>query len=137
MSHRETITSLFKAVDARDYDTVKRLLADDCAFQAPGAAGLQGGDQIVGYMQPFMNAFPDLTHDLVGYAEDGDTVAFELHITGTHTAPLASPQGEIPATGKSVDFHSCDFVRMRGDQLADYHVYFDMMGFMAQLGVLG
>ncbi|MEY2478369.1 MAG: hypothetical protein QOG87_3684 [Actinomycetota bacterium] len=137
MSHRDDIESMFKAVNARDYDGVARSLAEGCEFRAPGAESVTGVDGIVGYMRPFLEAFPDLTHEIVAYVEDGDTAAFELRISGTHTAPLASPQGEIPATGKSVEFQSCDFVRMRGDQIVSYHVYFDMMGFMGQLGLLG
>ena len=62
--------------------------------------------------------------------------AFELHIRGTHTAPLVSPQGEIPATGRSIDFRSCDMVRLEDGRLATYHVYFDQMGFMHQLGLV-
>lgn len=137
MSHRSTIESMSKAVDARDYDTVRRLLADDVAFHAPGAPPLQGPDAVVGFMRPFLNAFPDLTHEIVDFVENGDTVAWEMRIRGTHTEPFNTPQGEIPATNKPVDFTSCDFVNMRGDLIASYHVYFDMMGFMAQLGLTG
>jgi steroid delta-isomerase-like uncharacterized protein len=137
MSHRGTIEGLFKAIDARDYDAVARTMTDDCEFRAPGGADLSGGEQAVAWMKPFLEAFPDLTHELVGFVEDGDIAAFELAIKGTHTAPLASPQGNIPPTGKPVVLYSCDIARMQGDQIASYHIYFDMMGFMAQLGLVG
>ena len=135
MNHRHVVEAMFKAVDARDYGAVGDLLADDCAFVAPGFAG-QGRDAVVGFMRPFLEAFPDLTHELEAYVENGDQAAFELHIRGTHTAPMASPQGEIPATGKAVDFRSADVIRLEDGRFASYHVYFDMMGFMQQLGLV-
>lgn len=135
MNHRHVVDNMFKAVDSRDYGAVADLLTPDCEFAAPGYES-RGPDTVVGFMRPFLDAFPDLTHEVGQYVESGDMVAFELHIRGTHTAPLASPQGEIPPTGKPVDFVSCDMVRLEDGRFAGYHVYFDMMGFMQQLGLV-
>jgi steroid delta-isomerase-like uncharacterized protein len=135
MNHRHVVDAMFKAVDARDYGAIEDLLTEQCEFAAPGVRST-GRQTVIAFMTPFLNAFPDLTHEVVSYVEDGDQVAFELHIRGTHTAPMVSPQGEIPATGKPVDFHSCDMVHLEDGRIASYHVYFDQMDFMAQLGLL-
>ena len=135
MNHRHVVDAMFKAVDARDYGAIEDLLSPTCEFTAPGVRST-GAAIVLGFMTPFLDAFPDLTHEVEGYVEDGDRVAFELHIRGTHTAPLVSPQGEIPATGKPVDFRSCDMVVLEDGRFASYHVYFDQMEFMGQLGLL-
>jgi predicted ester cyclase len=135
MSHRNVIEAMFKAVDARDYGSIGDLLDPDCEFAAPGVRA-NGRDVVLAFMRPFLDAFPDLTHEVATYVEDGDRAAVELHIRGTHTAPLASPQGDIPPTGKTVDFWSCDMVQIRDSRFAIYHVYFDQMEFMQQLGLI-
>jgi predicted ester cyclase len=135
MEHRQIVETMMKAVDARDYAAIEDLLTEDCEFAAPGFQGT-GRASVVTFMRPFLDAFPDLTHELEGFVDGDDSVAFELHIRGTHTAPMASPQGEIPPTGKRVDFWSCDMVRLRDGRYASYHVYFDQLDFMGQLGLL-
>jgi steroid delta-isomerase-like uncharacterized protein len=135
MNHKHVVEAMFKAVDARDYGAIGDLLTEDCDFAAPGMQS-RGRETVIAFMQPFLDAFPDLTHELESYVETGDQAAFELHIRGTHTAPLASPQGEIPPTGKSVDFRSADLIRLEDGRFATYHVYFDQMGFMQQLGLV-
>jgi steroid delta-isomerase-like uncharacterized protein len=135
MNHQHVVEAMFKAVDARDYGAIEDLMTPDCAFAAPGVEST-GRETVIAFMRPFLDAFPDPTHEVESYVEAGDGCAFELHIRGTHTAPLASPQGEIPATGKSVDFRSCDMVRLEDGRFASYHVYFDQMGFMQQLGLV-
>jgi predicted ester cyclase len=135
MRHRHVVEAMFKAVDAKDHGSIEALLDPDADFAAPGVRST-GPATVLGFMTPFLDAFPDLTHEVESYVEDGDQVAFELHIRGTHTAPMVTPQGEIPATGRSIDFRSCDMVRVEDGRFATYHVYFDQLEFMGQLGLL-
>ena len=66
--------------------------------------------------------------------EQGDTFAGEARYTGTHRAPLATPQGEVPAT-RSGAWQSADIVRVAGGKIVSWHVYHDPIAIMAQLGV--
>jgi ketosteroid isomerase-like protein len=50
---------------------------------------------------------------------------------------MATPQGELPATGKSVEIPGCMILRTHGGKVASFHGYFDQMGFLTQLGVTG
>lgn len=43
-------------------------------------------------------AFPDMHWTVVTLLVDGNRVACELHIEGTHTGPLATPAGDVAAT---------------------------------------
>jgi len=124
----------FRHVDAKDFDWLTAHVKPDVDFRAPGAAG--DSQMALGFMKPFLAAFPDITHTVRTAVSEGDRVMVELEISGTHKAPLTSPEGEIPATGKRVNFVAANSLRFDGARIAQLHVYFDQMDFMAQLGLL-
>ena len=49
---------------------------------------------------------------------------------------MRSPNGDIPATGKSIRMPSCDYVTVDGGKIATWHAYPDMVGMLAQLGAM-
>jgi steroid delta-isomerase-like uncharacterized protein len=132
---KQIVEQMMKAVDERNYGALRELYTGDLEILTPMGAA-RGTEALMGFMKPFLDAFPDIRHDIVGYVEQGDNVVYELRIQGTHTQPLASPQGPIPATHKRVDFRACDALTFKGGRIASYRVYFDMMGFMGQLGLV-
>ncbi|HKG27378.1 MAG TPA: ester cyclase, partial [Thermomicrobiales bacterium] len=81
-------------------------------------------------------AFPNIRHQFLDSIESGDKVAVELEVTGTHIGTFRTPQGDVPATGRSVVWDSTDFVTLRDGKIASWHTYFDQMAFLAQLGLL-
>jgi steroid delta-isomerase-like uncharacterized protein len=125
-----------KAIDARDYEEFARHLTVDCAFEAPGVS-LRGPEQAWAWMTPFLDAFPDIEHRVVSSVVSGPTESTELTITGTHTAPLVSPDGAIPATGRPITLAAIDTLELDGEgRIVSYRVHFDTMDFLAQLGLL-
>jgi predicted ester cyclase len=100
----------------------------------PGAE-MRGRDGIMGLLMAYRVAFPDLSHDIQSFVENGDTVAVEVIVRGTHTGPMQTPQGTIPASGKRVTWDSCDYIKVRGGKLVSWHVYHDPASFYAALGV--
>jgi len=74
-------------------------------------------------MRPFLDAFPDIHHHIGPVVAGGDGVAFELEIHGTHTAPLATPQGELPPTGRELHLDACNVWRLTDDgAIASYRL---------------
>ncbi len=73
---------------------------------------------------------------ILSTAESDDTVALEARFTATHTGPLASPDGDIPPTGKAVNLAYADVLRFAGGRIRSEHVYFDQLGFLTQLGLM-
>jgi ketosteroid isomerase-like protein len=65
----------------------------------------------------------------------GDAVIVEGRFVGTHTGPLACPDGDIEPTGASVDLRFADVSRVRDGKIVSYHTYYDQLGLLAQLGV--
>lgn len=125
---------VFATIDTHDLDAVAARIAPDCEFSAPGFDG-SGPADVIGFMAPFLAAFPDIHHEVVRTVETGDTVALELAITGTHTEPLAGPAGVLPATGQPIALKAANVWQVADGQIASYHVYFDTGSLMAQLGV--
>lgn len=126
------VRDFFDVLNAGRLDDVGAALDPACEFVAPGFSGT-GPDDVVGWMRPFLAAFPGIHHEVLGIVEDGDRVAFELRIAGTHSAPLVGPGGTIAATGRDVSFSAGNHWRIADGRISSYHIYFDQMGFMAQL----
>jgi ketosteroid isomerase-like protein len=131
----EQVREYFRALDAGEFDRAEEMLAPDCDFEAPGFSA-RTPESIMGWIQAFMVAFPDVRHDLAAIAADGDIACVELRIRGTHTAPLASPTGEVAPTGRAIDLRVADVLRVRDGRIAAYHIYFDRMEFLGQLGLV-
>lgn len=123
---------VFAAIDAHDLTAVRARLATDCTFQGPGFTG-SGADAVTGFMAPFLAAFPDIRHEVVATVSDGDRIAVELDITGTHTAPLASPGGVLPASGRPIRLQAANVWRVADRGITSYRTYFDTATMMAQL----
>lgn len=125
---------MFATIDRHDVDGVAARLAADCEFAAPGFVGT-GAETVVGFMTPFLAAFPDISHRVVNTLEVGDSVAIELEITGTHTEPLVGPGGALPATGQTMNLNAANVWQVTDGKIVSYRVYFDTATLMAQLGV--
>lgn len=81
---------------------------------------------------------PDATFRNISMISKGNKVAAEFAFKGTHTGPLETPDGTIPATNKHVDFQLGFFyVRFNAKgQIAEERRRYDMAGFMRQVGLI-
>ena len=94
-------------------------------------------DQLLEVMQGWAATFPD-SHGTVENAFVGSgKVVLEVTWRGTHTDPMQTPNGEIPATGKSFEVRACQIIEIEGRQIKSIWHYFDMMTMMQQLGLAG
>ncbi len=81
-------------------------------------------------------AFPDMKTNITQLFGQGDWVAAEYVMEGTHTAPLIVPGGlVIRATNKRVRVTVCELARMENGKFAEERVHFDLAGLMMQLGL--
>ena len=132
---RAVVEQYFKLVNAGDLDGVRALLTPDAEFVAPGPVS-GGPDMVVAWMGPFLEAFPGIDHQIDHLVESGDDVSTEITVRGTQTKPMVTPQGELPATGKSIELKAVNVMRMHDGHIAQLRIYFDQMSFMGQLGLL-
>jgi predicted ester cyclase len=126
----------FEIVDAKKIDKLAEVDAPDLVMVTPTGTvhGPEGHSQIV---QGFAAAFPNFKHVTARCLESGDLISCEGHFEGDHTGPMTMPDGKvIPATQKHVEFPYAGVARIKNGKVAELHVYFDIVTFMQQLGVM-
>jgi steroid delta-isomerase-like uncharacterized protein len=95
----------------------------------------KGKTQIVDSFKVWKTAFPQLTVEVTNQLAEGERLASELILRGTHSGLLASAMGPIPATGKPVELRVAVFSTFREGLIQRSRAYFDLAGLMRQLGV--
>ena len=82
-------------------------------------------------------AFPDRTMTVGVLVEQGDTLAAEWTVAGTHAGPFVMPDGtELPPTGKRAELKGMELVQFRDGKVAVHREYWDNRAVAGQLGVL-
>ena len=105
----------------------------DPAYSEP----LSGSEAIKKDAADFFAAFPDITLRVTKVLAEGDTVAFEAMVSGTHTGPLQMPTGLIPATKKRLEFSAAGFLNLDATgNIREERRYYDVAGQLTQLGVM-
>jgi len=121
--------------DEGDMDNAASIYHDDVVTIEPTLGRASSIAEWRAYGDAFRHACPDAHMVVHTVVEDGDTVAVEATFAGTFTGPLASPQGEVPPTGRAFEMPFADFFRFRDGRVAEHHVYYDQVAFMAGLGI--
>ena len=137
-SARELSEAFGDAYNAHDLEAIRGSLRPDVVLVAPDAGELKGPDQFVAYMKGFFDAFPDARLEPVAGYADGNTTIDEWIFRGTHTGPLALPDGQIvPPSGKPVSVPGMDIETWDEDgKLMADRAYFDQLEFLTQLGLV-
>jgi hypothetical protein len=132
---REVVERYYSAVNDADLRSLESLLLPDEDFMAPGP--VRGNAQVeLGWIRPFLAAFPGIDHRVVAAVEGDGVVAVEITITGTFTQPLVTPQAEMAPTGAGLDLTAANFFGIRDGHVGLHHIYFDQMSMLGQLGLL-
>ncbi len=79
---------------------------------------------------------PNVKGTVTNVCGAGNTVLIEVTWKGTHTGPLQSPSGTVPATGKEQTTRAAWILNFDGGKIKESRHYFDMLSFMQQLGLL-
>ena len=93
---------------------------------APGALGVHQ------QFDSFRAAFPDFQATILDQIAEDDRVVTRKVFTGTHLGPL---QG-IEPTGRKVEIHVIDIVRVANGKIVEHWNCVDRLGLLAQLGAL-
>lgn len=140
MSAHALVEKYLDCVKRGDAEGLAALYAVDAVVHDPlSPEPARGREAIATVFSAFKRAIPDLEWRLIrAPMHDGERVAFEITATGVNTGPLATPEGELPPTGRAISVEMALFEALDADSLiAEERAYFDATGFAAQLGLTG
>lgn len=122
-----------------DRNGVAELLAADVAGYDPSIPEpLLGRDAVLSWFGKGHSIFPDLKMEPVRTTADGKLVAVEYVETGTHKGAFPGPGGRmVGPTNKSFSHRICIIYRVERSKIAEFRLYWDVLGVMAQLGLGG
>lgn len=133
--HKALSRSLFAAISRSDIDSIRELCSPTVVHVEAGGT-FRGIDEVADHLRSMTSPFPDLEIVIERQLEAGDTVVTEMRFTGTQTAPMATPQGILPPSGRRVDVPGCVLHTIRDGQITEHTGYYDQMLFLSQLGLL-
>ena len=133
---KKVADKIAKAYESVDATAMANLYAEDAIVISPGQE-LRGRKAIQEHMESMLRAFPDLKIEFLTILPSGNHIAFEQIVRGTNTGTIISPEGEIPPTGKKVEFKAVWIGRISADGLIEEdRSYYDTADFMRQLGLM-
>jgi len=120
-----------------DVERFTSLFAEDGVFTDESSGQSFRGRKEIGIpVQIFAKAFPDMHRELYGVYVSGDVVVVELSLNGTHTGPLETAKGPIPASGKKIQVPCCDVFRLKDGQIKSFNCYVEATVLLSQTGVM-
>jgi predicted ester cyclase len=133
---RQVSAENIAAFNAHDERRIRATYADNAVGEAPGAARLEGADAIVEYVMVWLRAFPDARLQVVHELVVGDSVVQEITMSGTHTGPLTTPEGDIPPTNRKTTGRGMGIQRIENGKIVEERLYFDQLEILTQLGLV-
>lgn len=137
----DLMQTLDDAWNAQDVETFAKRHRDDVVVRWPGGQPPTRG--IAAHTQEaldFFRTFPDQHLDNRPYKTffaSGDWTCSIARFTGTMKGPMKGPDGkEIPPTGKSFEVDFCTVARWDDKgQIIEENLFYDLVGFMKQIGL--
>lgn len=133
----QIINDTFDLWNKRDSSKYETFISPnfECVIEATGENlhGVAGWGQ---FWDQWQTAFPDNKVSIISMIADDKGVALEGTFQGTHTGVLKTPNGDIPPTGRTVNKPFSGFYGFQGGKISKYHIYFDILSILQELGVV-
>lgn len=134
---REILDKITEAIMTGDRDAIARLYAEDAVADTPDEGRLVGRAAIADYLAGFARAFPDITWEAIAQLDADDTAIDEGYIIGVNSGPLVTPDGELPATGRTLRLRECDLLTVKDGLAVSHRFHYDQVDMLTQLGLMG
>lgn len=121
-----------EVVNAQRSDLIDELVSEDFIDHEEFPGTTQDRDGVRQFFEIMRAAFPDLECTIERMIAEGDTVAVQTTMRGTHQGELMG----VPASGNTVEFAGIDIVRIADDRAVEHWGVTDSMAIMEQVGAL-
>ena len=123
------------AFNTGDWERLRAGLAADSRYDELGTQRkVEGPEKIVELFKGWKTAFPDAVGTVTSAVASGNKAALEVTWKGTHTGPLETAEGTIPASGKRQETPAAFFFTFEGGKIKESRHYFDSMTLLKQIG---
>jgi steroid delta-isomerase-like uncharacterized protein len=125
------------AFNAGDAEAVAEIYAEDAVLHDPQAPQpFRGREAIRDSYEHMLRAYPDARVTMLNVHAEDDLIMYELRFTGTNEGPIATPDGDIPATGQQVEMLMVVVSDVDEEgRFSDTRRYYDTAMMMRQLGL--
>jgi steroid delta-isomerase-like uncharacterized protein len=124
-----------EAFNKSDWELLRGALASDARYEEFGTERkVEGPEKIVELFKGWKTAFPDVVGTVTSSVASGNKAALEVTWKGTHTGPLETPEGTIPASGKRQETPAALFFTFEAGKIKASRHYFDSMTLLKQIG---
>lgn len=131
------IRKLFDAFNRKDMDQVLEFVSSEFELtDIPTGMTFRGPEGMQQWLTPWVAAAPDARTEVTNIIAAGEWVFSEHTGRGTHTGPLMTSAGQVPATGRPFELQIAEVYRMKGGKLTHMRAYYDLASFMRQLGLM-
>jgi steroid delta-isomerase-like uncharacterized protein len=138
LTTEEIVKLARKQIDAfnnGDWEQLRAMLTSDSRYDEFGTQRrIEGPEKIVELFKGWKTAFPDAVGTVTSAVASGNKAALELTWKGTHSGPLETSEGTIPASGKRQETPAACFFTFEGDKVKESRQYFDSMTLLKQIG---
>ena len=123
------------AFNSGDWELMRGKFTSDSRYDELGTERkLEGPEKIVELFKGWKSAFPDVVGTVTSSVASGNKVALEVTWKGTHTGPLTTAEGTIPASGKRQETPAAIFYAFDGNKIKASRQYFDSLTLLKQIG---
>lgn len=127
----DAVDRALSAWNRHDLDTYLQLYSPEAIVTGYTPEPI-GVDELRQRYEAFFAAFPDIRLERVDGLEDGQKVAVQFRMSGTHQGEF---QG-VPATGRSVEVEGMTILRFDGGGVVERASLVDQFGLMVQIGAI-
>jgi steroid delta-isomerase-like uncharacterized protein len=137
LAPQDVVRKGIDAINRHDLDTFVTVYAPDAVvYDSMHPEPLRGSAAIRKDMEDFFRAFPDLQAKMSNFLHDGERLAFEVTMSGTHKGDMESPEGPIAATGRRMEMPTSLFSRLDAQsRIVEERRYYNVASLMQQLGL--
>ena len=128
---------LIDAFNQADWERLRPLVAGDLVYTETGTGRrVEGADAYFQLLDGWKRALPDVAGTIQATVAGDALVAQEIRWEGTHTGPLETPGGTVPASGKRISLDASAWFRFRGETISEIHHYLDVLMLLQQIGAI-
>lgn len=129
----DLVQRYYDLFNRRDFASYDRVFTPDCVIEAPGVS-LRGIEGARAFDRVWLTALPDGKITSLHKATSAGIVMCENRIVGTHTGPLVTADGTLPASGEVFDEPYMAVFELQGERIARQTLHLDRLQVLRRLG---